>query len=165
MEKSAMYKKILVPVDGSESSTRGLEEAIKIAKQCGATLRLAHAVNEQFVDIGVGAAAYASQFIAAMREAGAALLRDTVAKVQAEGLMPESVLLDQLGTRVADLIVDHANRWQADLIVMGTHGRRGVSRLVMGSDAELVLRSSWVPVLLVPIRKPKIVESRHAERR
>jgi nucleotide-binding universal stress UspA family protein len=64
------------------------------------------------------------------------------------------VLRETLGHRVADLIIKQAKRWRADVIVLGTHGRRGVSRLVMGSDAELVVRETSVPVLLVrsPLR-------------
>lgn len=59
------------------------------------------------------------------------------------------VLLESIGGRAADLIVDQAKQWNADLIVMGTHGRRGLRRLALGSDAELVVRSASVPVLLV----------------
>jgi nucleotide-binding universal stress UspA family protein len=61
----------------------------------------------------------------------------------------EQKLVETLGGRVADEIVKQAKEWLADLIVMGTHGRRGLERLAMGSDAELVLRLSPVPVLLV----------------
>ena len=56
-----------------------------------------------------------------------------------------------MGARAADRIVDAASRWPADLIVMGTHGRRGFERFALGSDAETVLRSSTVPVLLVRV--------------
>jgi nucleotide-binding universal stress UspA family protein len=50
---------------------------------------------------------------------------------------------------VADVIVENAKKWRADLIVMGTHGRRGITRVVMGSDAEGVVRNTPVPVLLI----------------
>jgi nucleotide-binding universal stress UspA family protein len=50
---------------------------------------------------------------------------------------------------VADLILKEAKKWPADIIVMGTHGRRGVTHMLLGSDAEAVVRSSLVPVLLV----------------
>jgi nucleotide-binding universal stress UspA family protein len=58
-------------------------------------------------------------------------------------------MLESFGGRAADFIVEQANKWRADLIVLGTHGRRGVKRLVMGSDAEQVIRTARVPVLLV----------------
>jgi nucleotide-binding universal stress UspA family protein len=58
-------------------------------------------------------------------------------------------MLEYVGGRAADLILEDAKKWSADLIVMGTHGRRGVRRLVLGSDAEQILRLSPVPVLMV----------------
>lgn len=71
------------------------------------------------------------------------------AVVREHALEPQSVLLESIGARAADLIVDQAREWQVDLIVMGTHGRRGLRRLALGSDAELVVRSASVPVLLI----------------
>jgi nucleotide-binding universal stress UspA family protein len=61
----------------------------------------------------------------------------------------DTVLADTLQGRVCDLVIDEANRWKADLIVIGTHGRRGPGRLAMGSDAEQILRLAPAPVLLV----------------
>jgi nucleotide-binding universal stress UspA family protein len=61
----------------------------------------------------------------------------------------ETVLREVTGKRVAEVIVDQTKVHACDLILMGTHGRRGFSRLAMGSDAEQVARSSPVPVLLV----------------
>jgi nucleotide-binding universal stress UspA family protein len=58
-------------------------------------------------------------------------------------------MLDSHALRVCDVIVDEAKKWRADLIVMGTHGRRGMTRMLLGSDAEGVLRNTPVPVLLV----------------
>lgn len=144
-----MYKKILVPIDGSESSLRGLDEAIKLANETGAALRLVHAVNEFFIDAGYGAPFITPEIIESLREGGKNILNSAAARAGESGLKPETVLLDRLGARVADLILDQAKEWPADLVVMGTHGRRGLSRLAMGSDAEMVVRMSSVPVLLV----------------
>ncbi len=144
-----MYKKILVPVDGSESALRGLDEAIRLAKESGAAVRLMHAVNEFFIDVGYGMPLVTPELIESLREGGKRILNSAAAKARDRGLNPETVLLDRLGTRVADLILDQAKEWPADLIVMGTHGRRGFSRLALGSDAEMVVRSASVPVLLV----------------
>jgi nucleotide-binding universal stress UspA family protein len=69
---------------------------------------------------------------------------------RAAGARPQTVLVEDFGGRVADAIVKQAKRWRADLIVMGTHGRRGVKRALLGSDADLVVRYSPVPVLLIP---------------
>jgi nucleotide-binding universal stress UspA family protein len=144
-----MYKKILVPVDGSTSSLRGLDEAIKLAKESGASLCLVHAVNEFFVDMGFGSGVITPELIAALREGGATILNSAASKARERGVKPETALLDRLGTSVAELILKQAKEWQADLIVMGTHGRRGLSRLALGSDAEMVVRATTVPVLLV----------------
>lgn len=147
-----MYKKILVPVDGSSSSLRGLDEAIKIAKESKAQIRLVHAVNEFFIDVGYGAPFVTPELIDSLRAGGAAILSSAASRAREQGLKPETVLLDRLGTAVADLVLDQAKEWAPDLIVMGTHGRRGLSRLALGSDAEMVVRSATVPVLLVKAR-------------
>jgi nucleotide-binding universal stress UspA family protein len=84
------------------------------------------------------------------QKSGGRRILDRAAKlVAARGMRPETELAENVADRVADLLVSRARRWRADLIVMGTHGRRGVNRLVLGSDAELVVRNSPVPVLLV----------------
>ena len=77
-----------------------------------------------------------------------------LALVQKHDLKAESVVIETVGDRVADIIVREAKKWKADLIVMGTHGRRGFNRMVLGSDAEGVLRMAPVPVLMV--RSPEL---------
>ena len=144
-----MYKNILVPVDGSTSSLRGLAEALRIAKETRAAVRLVQAVNEFFIDVGYGAPFITPEMIDTLRKGGQSILDEAASKAREQGVKPETVLLDRIGTRVADLILDQAKEWPADLIVMGTHGRRGLSRLAMGSDAEMVVRETSVPVLLV----------------
>ena len=153
-----MYKRILVPVDGSEASRKGLDQAIKLAKSTGAKLKLVHVVNELLFDPGYVPSLYSEPAIRALREAGQAVLRASVDEATAQAMTPESELIETLGIRAADAIVDQAGQWPADLIVMGTHGRRGLQRLAMGSDAELVLRRSPVPVLMVR-QEPEPVRS------
>lgn len=144
-----MYKQLLVPVDGSEPSMLGLAEAIKIAKSDGSKLHLVHVVDE-VAPFGMDLPARAiEQFIDALRERGKEILGKAQREVFENALKSEGVLLETIGGRAADLIIEHAKQCKADLIVMGTHGRRGLRRLALGSDAELVVRSSQVPVLLV----------------
>lgn len=147
------YKRILVPVDGGPVSAKGLKEAIKLARAARARLRLLHVVEEYAAFASPELGANVGPILDALRDAG----RRTLAKVerQARGLgaRPETALAESVGGRVADVIVAQARRWRADLIVMGTHGRRGMNRMLVGSDAELVLRHSPVPVLLVPGRR------------
>lgn len=143
-----MYKQILVPVDGSATSKRGLEEAMRIAKESGGTLRLVHVVDE-LVMVDPEVPVYYQAMIESLRENGKAILAKSEAAVKAQSIPAQAVLLETMGMRAADLIVEHAAQWPADLIVMGTHGRRGLRRVVLGSDAELVIRQTTVPVLLL----------------
>lgn len=144
-----MYQKILVPIDGSETSMSGLKEAIKLAKREGSQLRLFHVVNEFILDGAYGADVYASTLIESLREGGQKIISQAESLLREQGLQPDSVLIESIGGPAADLILAQAKEWPADLIVMGTHGRRGVRRLAMGSDAEDVVRRAPVPVLLV----------------
>jgi nucleotide-binding universal stress UspA family protein len=144
-----MISKILVPVDGSSTSMRGLGEAIAVTKQVNGTLRLLHSVDELLMtDVPLGTDYY-NQWVEEMRARGQKILREAQAFCRKRDIDAEAVLAETMGKRAANAIIDQAKEWPADLIVMGTHGRRGVSRLLMGSDAELVLRSSAVPVMLV----------------
>jgi len=144
-----MYGKILVPVDGSGTSTRGLNEAIKIAKAQGSELRLVHIVNEFIFDYTYAPGLYAGNLIETLVKGGREVLDTAEKAVKREGVKAESVLIESVGGVAANLILAQAKQWQADLIVMGTHGRRGLARLTMGSDAEQVVRAATVPVMLV----------------
>ncbi len=143
-----MYKNILVPVDGSATSKRGLEEAMRIAKAGDGTIRLVHVVDE-LVMVDPEVPIYYQAMIESLRESGKATLAKAEAAVKAQGIPVQTFMLETLGARAADLIVEQAANWPADVIVMGTHGRRGLRRVVLGSDAELVVRHTAVPVLLL----------------
>ena len=153
-----MYQRILVPIDGSTTSNQGLDEAIKLAKLTGASLRVIHVVDA--LTFATGSELYggfASDVIPQMREAGEQIVEKARTRVKEQGVTVDSMLFDSLSTRVSDIVVDQANAWDADLIVIGTHGRRGVKRLMLGSDAEQIVRMAPVPVLLV--RAPEVKES------
>jgi nucleotide-binding universal stress UspA family protein len=145
----SVYRKILVPIDGSPTSTRGLAEAIRLAQDQGAALRLVHVLDELIVTPGAETVVYLDNTVDLLREAGEQILAKAKTLVQEAGLEAESVMREIMGGRAADSVVAEAKSWGADLIVLGTHGRRGVGRLVMGSDAEEVVRTARVPVLLV----------------
>ena len=149
-----MYSFILVPVDGSPSSDRGLEEAVKLAKLTGARLRLIHVVDEHIYASGMdGIGAMTADLIPLLREGGEQILRSSKARVETSGVPVDTVLFDSFAGRVCDLVVAEAIAWHADLIVLGTHGRRGVERIFMGSDAEQIVRLAPTPVLLVRATK------------
>jgi nucleotide-binding universal stress UspA family protein len=158
-----MYGKILVPVDGSETSACGLDEATRIAQKLGSRIRLVHIMNELIV--GGGGGVHASDLIVSLRNGGQSLLAQAAARVRQQGVEADTVMIESMGASAADFIVDHARLWSADLIVMGTHGRRGLVRVAMGSDAECVVRIASVPVLLVrnrPKRRDGLVETAEA---
>ena len=142
-----MYKRILVPVDGSTTSLSGLEKAIRLIKDSGTgKLRILHVVD------GIAFSRDHSMFTATaekFRESGRKLIKDVMARLKKQQVQADSRLVENLTGRAADTIVKEANKWNADVIVMGTHGRRGFNRMMLGSDAELVARSAAVPVLLV----------------
>jgi len=145
-----MFKRILTPIDGSETSRRGLRAAIGLAKAQRARLAILHVVDAMPVFASLeGVSAYDPGILEALRDAGKKVLAGAAAEARKRGVKAKTVLADNLAGRVADVIVRQAKKSRADLIVIGTHGRRGLTRMVMGSDAELVVRSAPAPVLLV----------------
>jgi nucleotide-binding universal stress UspA family protein len=154
-----MYQKILVPVDGSSASLLGLTEALNLAKGLNATVRILHVVDEFVADMTDGTVVYYEKWVEALREGGKATLAEAAKFAKERDVNPEIVLVDTVGRNAADVIVEEAKQWAADLIVMGTHGRRGMRRMLMGSDAELVVRMAPAPVLLVRERTGANVQS------
>jgi nucleotide-binding universal stress UspA family protein len=144
-----MYQRILVPVDGSATSNRGLDEALAVAAQFGSKLRLVHVLDESSLAMSAGLAGDIGALLTLLREGGEEVLAKAKQRAQARGIDAETVLHDTFTTRVCDLIVKEATDWKAELIVIGTHGRRGAGRMLLGSDAEQILRLAPVPVLLV----------------
>ncbi len=145
-----MYKHILVAVDGSKTAQQALDEAIKLARQWQAQLRIVHVVD--MVTLSWPESGYdATEVYESFRKEGRKVIEKAeetarAARVTAETKMLE---LDKLAHHVADLIAAEAEAWPADLIVIGSHGRRGVRRLLLGSVAEGVARIASKPVLLV----------------
>ena len=122
-----MYQKVLVPVDGSATSELGLQEAMKLARLTGASVRLLHVVDVLSLAIaGAGTAGVAGDMLAAVRESGRTILRRAEASVQAAQLTVDTVLHENTSGRVAEIIADEVTSWGADLVVLGTHGRRGL---------------------------------------
>jgi len=144
-----MYPLILVPHDGSPTAERGFAEALALARSLGSTLRVVNVVDARMLPAEISAAATVGQLLENWREEGHRIVKEAVQTARAAGVTAQDDVLFDPGGRVCDVIVDDARRSGAGLIVMGTHGRRGFRRLTLGSDAELVLRESPVPVLLV----------------
>jgi nucleotide-binding universal stress UspA family protein len=144
-----LYKRILVPVDGSAASSRGLIEAIGLARDQGAEILFLHVVDEWPLAAGDIAAVNLSAGAQRLRETGQELLAQAEARAHQSGVPAHSVLLEELGVSVGECVIRRAREWPADLIICGTHGRRGITRLLLGSTAEYIVRHAPVPVLLL----------------
>lgn len=144
-----MYKRILVPVDDSRTSTLGLQEAVRLAKSSGAKLRLIHVIDESLAFRDSAFTFGTEDMMDMLKKGGQQALKRAEDLVSRHGMKAETSLIENFKGRVADVVTGEAKKWRADLIVMGTHGRRGFSHVLLGSDAELVVRSAPVPVLLV----------------
>jgi nucleotide-binding universal stress UspA family protein len=148
-----MFKRILVAVDGSDTSEHALTQAMDLARSHGAQLLVLHVVEEVFLNVGEEIVDPRALW-QALAAGGKKTLEHYAEQVRAAGLTAESRLIElrDLGETVAGSIVNEAESWGADLIALGTHGRRGWRRLLLGSTAEEVARLAKTPVLL--IRKP-----------
>jgi nucleotide-binding universal stress UspA family protein len=144
-----MYKQILCPVDGSPTSNCGMMEAIHLAKDQKAKLRFLHVVDMYFPIMDATGDFNVVYMDDILRENGKKVLKKSEAVAHKAGVEADSKMVEAIGGRVSKFVLQQVQECHADLIVMGTHGLRGVERLVMGSDAETVVRTSTVPVLLV----------------
>jgi nucleotide-binding universal stress UspA family protein len=145
-----MYQRILVPIDGSSTSGKGLAEAIRLARLTGGRLRLVHVIDELSFALAMDAyAGHSGNWLKTLRDEGATLLEDARARAAEEDVQADTVLRDSFKGAVHDQVIAEAAASHSDLIVLGTHGRRGLGRWVMGSNAEHILRMSPIPVLLV----------------
>src|SRR5512134_212235 len=136
-----MYQRIMVPVDGSPTSERAVQEALRFAQQQSAQLELVHVLGDvRLMD--------ANSYInyAEMKEAitsvGNKILTQAQMAAQQSGQAAEVKLLEGSGQSIATAIVEEARQWQADLIVIGTHGRTGFGRVLFGSVAEGEVRTA-----------------------
>jgi nucleotide-binding universal stress UspA family protein len=161
-----MYERILVPVDGTDTAKRGLLEAIRLSKALGeSTLRLVHIVDDSALALNPEAGIAAAPLVEDFAEGGRQILEEARAMAAAQGITAELALHENFTGRVADLIVDEARKWQAQLIVMGTHASAGIRHAVMGSDAEAVLHGAEIPVLLIRVADKKKEKSGKAAAR
>jgi nucleotide-binding universal stress UspA family protein len=143
-----MYQRIMAAVDGSQTSDRGLNEAIKLAKDQNAQLAIVHVID---IVVVFGAGQFPGTYIDATRELARNTIEHARKAAQAAGIEPEvqSPEIVTSGFHVADTIAQLARDWKADLLVVGTHGRRGVNRLLLGSVAERIVRAAPCPLLLI----------------
>jgi nucleotide-binding universal stress UspA family protein len=147
-----MYKHILVATDGSEAGQKGLDHGLSLAKSQGARVTII-TVTEPFPLYAgdafglIGGGSTLDEYGAGQQEAASAILRAASQAAGGVGLTVETVQVADM--QPAEAIIDAAKSRGCDLIVMGSHGRRGVGRLLLGSKAWEVVSHSPVPVLIV----------------
>ena len=145
-----MFYRIIVPVDGSETSHKALAMALQMAGESKGRVRIIHVIEGMAYSGGtVQTESFPGGLMASVREAGKKILEDAQALAAASGVEAETELFDTFDGRLADVVSDAATQWEADLIVVGTHGRRGIGRILMGSGAEQILRLASTPVLVI----------------
>jgi nucleotide-binding universal stress UspA family protein len=149
-----MYKRILVAIDGSETSEHAFDTALRLAGDNDAQLQPLYVVDNPLM--AYDASGYDPTILRdAFVEEGQRLLADALARMKHESVAgaPRIVDVAPIGEDISERIRTSANEFTADLLVLGTHGRRGFKRLFLGSVAERVVRSANLPVLLVPSRQ------------
>ncbi|HTH60867.1 MAG TPA: universal stress protein [Paraburkholderia sp.] len=151
-----MYARILVALDGSETASHALDTALQLARDAGAQLQPVYVIDVPVFALDVPG--YDPAVVRhAYEEEGRRVVKLARERMEKRGVagIPRVVEVKPLGDDVACCIQRAATDWHADLIVMGTHGRRGVRRMVLGSVAERVLRCATCPVLLVSLHMKK----------
>lgn len=152
-----MFESFLVALDGSTTSNAGLRTALELARANAGKIIGLHVIDDRGILINIQdgqlPAKYFDKLYAAMRTHGQTVLAKAESAARKAGVQMTPLLAGGRGKMVAQAILDQAQRTKADMIVMGTHGRRGLARAIMGSTAEEVLREAKVPVLLV--RSPR----------
>jgi nucleotide-binding universal stress UspA family protein len=142
-----MYRRILVAVDGSEASERALAEAISMAKLCGGTVRCVFVARQPAI-LG-NPMMNVTAMTDAMEATGTKALTRAAEATKRAAIAAETKFVEANEDPVAKTVLREANVWDADLIVMGTHGRTGIDHFLIGSVAEGVIREASQPVLLV----------------
>lgn len=142
----SLFKKILVPIDGSKTANKALDYALKMAQSDQVEVRLIYCVDELSL---LSSHEYTGEMAHLARDTGRQTLEAGMALAQAAHVKADTRLIDRSGQRLGESVADAAADWGADLIVLGTHGRRGLGRVLLGSGAEQVMRMAPVPVLMV----------------
>jgi nucleotide-binding universal stress UspA family protein len=140
-----MFKHILAPVDFGESSQQALDTAIELATRLGAKLTIVHCYEIPAYAYG-GMTFVAADLLGPVQDAAREQLEKTLAEVKKR--FPGATGLLRRGVPWSEILAA-ADETKADLVVMGTHGRRGVAHALLGSVAEKVVRTSPVAVLTV----------------
>jgi nucleotide-binding universal stress UspA family protein len=146
-----MYKRIVVAVDGSETSGKALDEATNLAREMSSVILLLHVCEEMPImwePDGMNMTLMQDS-LKAIADAGKELLEKHRKQLAEQSITVETKLVETYGGRMGSVISEEAQKWHADLLVVGTHGRKGIAHFLIGSVAEDVTRTASMPVLLV----------------
>lgn len=148
----SLYQRIIAPVDDSLAARYGMQTAIALAKDQGAQLKLFTVVNEASSGYGGGELGWIESegIDRELRSEARHLLNEAVATAEAAGVTPEQELIEAPSGHIARAIHQAAAQWQADLLVIGTHGRHGMAHMLFGSTTGEIVRSPELPILVVP---------------
>lgn len=146
-----MYRRILVAIDGSRPSALALDQAIRLAREQRANLRIVHVIDEGLTLSPLVPSANLAETDPSLYARGRALLDAAKSQALEAGVPTEGALVEEVAHRPGHGILQQAQEWSADLIVCGTHGHRGLGHLILGSNAEHVVRRATVPVLLLRV--------------
>jgi nucleotide-binding universal stress UspA family protein len=141
-----MFKDILLPTDGSKGVEEAINCAVALAKKFDAKIHVLYVVEPpRFQEYGAGIAL--ASIVKTLQEAGEQIVSDTVELIRKSGVLAIEEAIEE--GHPAEEILQYTREHGIDLIVMGTHGRRGLNRVLLGSVAEEVVRSADVPVMTV----------------
>lgn len=159
-----MYRRILIPIDGSAAAELGLSEGMRLAFLNDAIIRLVCVVGELPLSLGIGVGCHSPKELRKLlREFGAEVLRNAARRVRARCIPVDSALFEAGELPFGERLAAEAEAWGADLIVIGSHGRRAISRIPLNGGAMHPSRA--VPMLLVREAAPKIERSSLQNRR
>ncbi|MBN3756280.1 universal stress protein [Paraburkholderia sp. Tr-20389] len=146
-----MYAKIMVAIDGSETSKLALGEAIRVAKAGPSKVLVVSVFDSEAEVVAYGGLVVPNSQRDGLRAKALHILDEARETLDQNGIAGSGELIEKPGEKmdIAAVLQQHAEGWEADLVVLGTHGRRGLQRMVIGSVAESFVRQSHCPVLLV----------------
>lgn len=147
-----MYQRIMVAVDESFMTDQVLTAAVELAKATGARLAVCHAVDETLLaqrEVAMMLPNSVGKAETRLRLKAQSVLERLANVARSAGVEAETKLVESDEKHVSDMLIEAASEWQADLLVVGSHGRRGIERFFVGSVAERLVRKGQISLLLV----------------
>lgn len=150
-----MYKHILVALDGSQTSDLALKEAMTLAKENKSVVKAINVIDAYHVSPATDFVSI-KEVVDSLSNEGLKILANAKKRMDAEEILSETDVIqtNQASQSIAQVISNAAENWPADLIIVGTHGRKGFSHLLLGSVAESICRIATKPILLIRSHHP-----------